>query len=47
MAIPYVGKCFTTAAEFLAYLDDIKFGAWRPRCSYPSNNQRIDHGMDV
>lgn len=31
MAIPYVGKCFPTAAEFLDYLDDIKFGAWRPR----------------
>lgn len=30
-AIPFVGKCFPTAAEFLDYLDDIKFGAWRPR----------------
>lgn len=30
-AIPYVGKCFPTAALFLDYLDDIKFGAWRPR----------------
>jgi hypothetical protein len=31
MAIPFVGKCFPTAAQFLDYLDDIKFGAWRPR----------------
>ncbi len=31
MAIPYIGKCFSTAAEFLDYLDDIKFGAWRPK----------------
>jgi len=30
-AIPFVGKCFKTAPEFLAYLDGIKFGAWRPR----------------
>ena len=30
-AIPFVGKCFPTAKEFLDYLDDIKFGAWRPR----------------
>ena len=30
-AIPLVGKCFPTAAEFLAYVEDIKFGAWRPR----------------
>lgn len=31
MAIPIVGKCFDTASEFLDYLDDVKFGAWRPR----------------
>jgi hypothetical protein len=31
MAIPYVGKCFPTAVEFLAYLENIRFGAWRPR----------------
>lgn len=31
MAIPFVGKCFPTAAEFLGYLDGITFGAWRPR----------------
>lgn len=31
MAIPFVGKCFGTAAEFLDYLDDIKFDAWRPK----------------
>jgi len=30
-AIPFVGKCFATSREFLDYLDDIKFGAWRPR----------------
>ena len=30
-AIPIVGKCFPTAAGFLAYLDGLKFGAWRPR----------------
>lgn len=30
-AIPFVGKCFSTSGAFLAYLDDIKFGAWRPR----------------
>ena len=30
-AIPIVGKCFPLAADFLSYLDDIKFGAWRPR----------------
>lgn len=30
-AIPMVGKCFPTAAEFTAYLESIKFGAWRPR----------------
>lgn len=30
-AIPFVGKCFPTSAQFLDYLDDIKFGAWRPR----------------
>ena len=30
-AIPFVGKCFPTAAGFLAYLDGLKFGAWRPR----------------
>lgn len=31
MAIPNVGKCFPTAAGFLAYLEGIKFDAWRPR----------------
>jgi hypothetical protein len=31
MSIPFVGKCFPTAAQFLDYIDDIKFGAWRPR----------------
>ncbi len=30
-AIPYVGKCFPTAALFLEYLDGIKFGTWRPK----------------
>lgn len=30
-AIPIVGKCFPTSAAFLAYLDGVKFGAWRPR----------------
>ena len=30
-AIPFVGKCFPTAKEFLDYLDGVKFGAWRPR----------------
>lgn len=30
-AIPFVGKCFTTADQFLDYLNSIKFGAWRPR----------------
>jgi hypothetical protein len=31
MAIPIVGKCFPTAAGFLAYLEGLQFGAWRPR----------------
>ena len=31
MAIPLVGKCFATAAEFLAYLERLQFSAWRPR----------------
>lgn len=31
MTIPFVGKCFPVAKDFLDYLDDIKFGAWRPR----------------
>src|SRR5437899_2633856 len=31
MAIPFVGKSFSTVPEFLAYLDGIRFGAWRPR----------------
>jgi hypothetical protein len=31
MAIPIVGKCFPTPAGFLAYLEGIQFGAWRPR----------------
>lgn len=30
MAIPFVGKCFPTAKAFSDYLDDIRFGAWRP-----------------
>lgn len=30
-AIPMVGKCFPTAAQFSDYLHTIKFGAWRPR----------------
>jgi hypothetical protein len=31
MAIPNVGKCFPTAEGFLAYLEALQFGAWRPR----------------
>lgn len=31
MAIPNVGKCFSTAAEFQSYLEGIQFGAWRPK----------------
>lgn len=30
-AIPFVGKCFATAKEFLDYLDTIQFKAWTPR----------------
>lgn len=30
-AIPFVGKCFSTSAQFLDYLENLKFGAWRPR----------------
>lgn len=30
-AIAFVGKCFPTAAAFLAYLDTIQFKAWTPR----------------
>jgi hypothetical protein len=30
-SIPFVGKCFTTPADFLAYLEALKFGAWRPK----------------
>lgn len=30
-AIPFVGKCFPTAGEFLDYLDGIQFKAWKPR----------------
>lgn len=30
-AIPFVGKCFVTSKELLDYLDDVRFGAWRPR----------------
>ena len=30
-SIPFVGKCFPTAKEFLDYLDEVRFGAWRPR----------------
>lgn len=29
--IPYIGKAFADAKSFLDYLDDIKFGAWRPK----------------
>lgn len=31
IAIPIVGKCFNTPKDFLAYLDGVTFGAWRPR----------------
>lgn len=31
MAIPFIGKCFSTSADFLAYLDTIQFNAWRPK----------------
>lgn len=31
MSIPNVGKVFSDAASFLAYLESIQFGAWRPR----------------
>lgn len=31
MAIPCVGKCFSTSEEFMAYLETIQFGAWRPK----------------
>jgi hypothetical protein len=31
MPITNVGKCFATPAAFLDYLDDLSFGAWRPR----------------
>lgn len=31
MSIPFVGKCFPTVEGFLAYLDAIKFGAFRPQ----------------
>ncbi|MBR1193249.1 N-acetylmuramoyl-L-alanine amidase [Bradyrhizobium sp. AUGA SZCCT0160] len=31
MAIPYVGKCFPTAAAFLAYLETIEFKSWTPK----------------
>jgi hypothetical protein len=30
-AIPIIGKCFTTPAEFLAYLEGLRFGVWRPK----------------
>jgi hypothetical protein len=30
-AIPIVGTCFATPADFLAYLEALKFGAWRPQ----------------
>lgn len=30
-AIKNVGAVFSTAAEFIAYLESIQFGAWRPR----------------
>lgn len=29
-AVPNVGKCFADPKTFLAYLDSVKFGAWRP-----------------
>lgn len=31
MSIPIVGKCFGRAEDFLAYLEGLQFGAWRPR----------------
>lgn len=31
MAVPIVGKAFPTLDGFLAYLESIQFGAWRPR----------------
>jgi hypothetical protein len=30
-SIPFIGKCFPTAREFIAYLETVKFDAWRPR----------------
>jgi hypothetical protein len=30
-SIPIVGRCFETAADFLAYLQGLKFGTWRPK----------------
>lgn len=30
-AIPFVGKCFPKAEQFLEYLDTIQFSAWRPK----------------
>jgi hypothetical protein len=30
-SIPIIGTCFTTPAEFLAYLEGLRFGAWRPK----------------
>lgn len=31
MTIPFVGKCFPKATDFLAYLETIKFGSWTPK----------------
>lgn len=31
MSIPIIGKAFSDLPPFLAYLDSIQFGAWRPR----------------
>lgn len=31
MSIPIVGKVFATAAPFMAYLEGLSFGVWRPR----------------
>lgn len=30
-AVANVGKCFSSQKEFLAYLESVKFGSWRPR----------------
>jgi hypothetical protein len=30
-SIPIIGACFSTPADFLAYLEGLRFGAWRPK----------------